>query len=119
MRSARGARDRGFTLVELMVVVLILGILVSIAVASYYVASGRSKAIACMQNQRVLQSAINAYQLQVEYDLPAGAGVDALKPYVNWPSVNYGLCTESTVDVPKKLYIENGLVKCPTPSHKP
>lgn len=119
MRSASGTRDRGFTLIELLVVVLILGVLVTIAVATFYAATGRSKGIACMQNQRVLQSAINMYRLQTELDLVDSGNVDLLRPYVKWPSVNYGMCTESTASAPRQLYIEDGVVKCPTPDHKP
>lgn len=53
--------DRGFTLVELMVVVLIIGILVSIALPIYADASTKAQARSCQVNQRTITGAIEMY----------------------------------------------------------
>lgn len=50
--------NKGFTLVELMVVVVILGILVAIAVPVYNSVTGTAEANACKANQRTIESAI-------------------------------------------------------------
>lgn len=71
--------DSGFTLVELMTVVLILAILVSIAFLSYIVATNRVRQITCKQNQRILTDAISVYT--AEYGTDPG-DVDDLAPYV-------------------------------------
>lgn len=47
----------GFTLVELMIVVLILGILVGIAVPLYNASQERAAESACLSNQRVINKA--------------------------------------------------------------
>jgi type II secretion system protein G len=50
-------RERGFTLVEIMIVVLIIGILLAIAVPSFMNARERSRANACRANLRQIQAA--------------------------------------------------------------
>ncbi|MHB1340130.1 MAG: type II secretion system protein [Coriobacteriia bacterium] len=73
--------DRGFTVTELMVVLLIIGILTGIAVASYYGASSRAEDAACRSNQRTLESAIPVYQAQ-ESDGVYPAVIEDIQPYV-------------------------------------
>jgi len=54
-------KDEGFTLVELMVVVLIIGILVAIAVPVFLNASDSAKTRSCQANQRTIEGAIATY----------------------------------------------------------
>ena len=56
-------RERGFTLVEIMIVVLIIGILLAIAVPSFMNARERSRANACRANLRQIQAAKEQWAL--------------------------------------------------------
>lgn len=53
--------DGGFTLVELMVVVLIIGVLVTIAAPVYQASASNAESKACMANQRTISSAVGLY----------------------------------------------------------
>ena len=60
-RQSATEDDGGFTLIELMVVVLILGILVLIAINSYNYTISHAYRITCLDNQRTFNSAVNVY----------------------------------------------------------
>jgi type IV pilus assembly protein PilA len=54
-------KEEGFTLVELMVVVLIIGILVAIAIPVFNAASNSAKKRTCEDNQRAIEGAVQHY----------------------------------------------------------
>ena len=63
-------KDEGFTLVELMVVVLIIGILVAIAIPIFNNASKKAKINTCKANIRTIDGAISQAATTDELTLP-------------------------------------------------
>ena len=66
-------RDKGFTLVELLIVIAILGVLATITVLSVRGISNNSQASACRADAKVYQVAIEAYAAQNNGTLPTEA----------------------------------------------
>jgi prepilin-type N-terminal cleavage/methylation domain-containing protein len=84
---SRTRRDEGWTLFELMAVVLILSILIAIAVASYSLTNERARRVACQENLRSLNTAVLLYEGQTGHR-PADIG--DLAPYTT--KSNYTTC---------------------------
>ncbi len=69
-------RNEGFTLIEIMMIVLIIGILVSISVPNYRRAVERSKCAQALATLRNLRNALEAYYLDNDTYIVAPAGTE-------------------------------------------
>ncbi len=69
LRRRSGSRQRGFTLIEIMVVIVILGILASLVVPAIMDRPDRARIVRAKQDVRTISNALQMYRLD-NFDYP-------------------------------------------------
>ena len=84
----RVSNKSGFTLVEIMIVVAIIGLLAAIAIPNFVRARTTSQANACINNLRQIDGAAQTWALENKMPPTAPYTLSAIKPYIKLDSSN-------------------------------
>jgi len=88
MKTTAHYNRAGFTLVEIMIVVAIIGMLAAIAIPNYVRARANSQASACINNLRQIDAAVNQWALENKKVSTSVVTLDDVKPYIKLNSVS-------------------------------
>jgi len=89
--------ERGFTLVELLVVIVLLGIIATVTVFAVRGVSTRGSTNACLMDRRMIETAAEAYLVGEATNTPASEADLVAAGYLRGPSANFDLDASGNV----------------------
>ncbi len=90
-KNTRPSFARGFTLVEIMIVVAIIALLAAIAVPNFLRARKRSQATRCLEDLRILDNALDQYAIETNKTSGFNPSFADLKNYIKTGTPLYSM----------------------------
>jgi prepilin-type N-terminal cleavage/methylation domain-containing protein len=88
MKTSKTSRKAGFTLVEIMIVVAIIGLLAAIAIPNFIKARATSQQNACINNLKQIDGAINEWALETGQSSGATPSAALISAYIKMNAAN-------------------------------
>jgi prepilin-type N-terminal cleavage/methylation domain-containing protein len=92
MKTNKTSRKAGFTLVEIMIVVAIIGLLAAIAIPNFIRARSTSQQNACINNLRMIDAAKQQWALESGATATTVPAASSIQPYLGRGNGELPLC---------------------------